>query len=357
MPVWGLGRKQHEKLMAVGGNIFSWDILYHLAREKNISLIHTHTMLRLGGLALLAANLRRIPIVVSVHGGVALPSETHDALVAPLRGGIEWGKALGALVRSRALLSRADGIIVPNRREANLLAQKYPRQRIRCIPHGLKLPPYEIDRRAHILEAYPMLRNNDYLVVLGRIDPTKNQLWLVEQVPQLLRDHPALKIVLVGPSMDPAYTLTLQNQIKTLGIENHVHLTGGLPPSDPRLVGLLQQAKALVLPSTSETFGLVLLEAWAVSTPVIASRTFGASELVRHGENGFLFDLDKPSEFHRAVRDTLSGKTGERLGKEGYRLVRREYDSAVAASRVHDFYGEVLKSKAVAIGTRERVAS
>src|SRR5207244_9220149 len=89
-------------------------------------------------------------------------------------------------------------------------------------------------------------------------------------------------------------------------LENRILLTGGLPPNDPRLIGLYQAAEILLLPSRSETFGLVILEAWATGTIVLSTRTSGASTLVNDGQNGWLFDLDQPEIFQQRLVQALS---------------------------------------------------
>ena len=95
-------------------------------------------------------------------------------------------------------------------------------------------------------------------------------------------------------------------------------LTGQLPSADARLIGLFQGARAVILTGESETFGLVILESWAAGTAVISSRTTGAKALVREGENGFLFDLTNPVDFHAAADRLLRDKElCERCGAAG----------------------------------------
>lgn len=347
VPVWGLREEQREQLRAVGGNILSWDVFFRLAREKKLSLIHTHTLLRLGAIAMRVARLRRIPLVVTVHGGVSdLPSATRDSLLEPLQGGVEWGKLVGALVGSRRLLSHADAIIAVNRREARLLQEKYPRQRVACVPHGVVTSAYDRDCREHAYAHFPQLRDHKTLLALGRIEPAKNQLWLVEQAPALLSQHANLKIVLAGPIVDQKYGRALLARRHELGLEQSILLAGLLPPADPKLIGLLQTADALLLPSVSETFGLVLIEAWAARTPVIASHTHGADELVAHGKNGWLFELDKPRQFHEAVRAVLHDRPRARkMAQEGHEMVRRDFDSALSAHRIQKLYEKLLHGR------------
>ena len=126
------------------------------------------------------------------------------------------------------------------------------------------------------------------------------------QAAELARRHPQILPVLARACTNREYGEALQARIDAEGLRGHVLLAGALPPGDARLIGLFQEAQAVILPSVSETFGLVILESWAAGTPVISSRTSGATALVRDGVNGFLFDLDRPAAFHAAVDQILT---------------------------------------------------
>jgi glycosyltransferase involved in cell wall biosynthesis len=138
----------------------------------------------------------------------------------------------------------------------------------------------------------------------------------------------------------------LEQQIRALGLERGILRTGGFPAGDPRLIGLFQLAEAVVLPSVSETFGLVILEAWAAGTTVIASRTSGASALIRNDENGWLFELGKPETFHDAVDRALSQPALRvRLAAAGGRIVGEYYDTTVLAGRMKSLYEQLIEEQ------------
>jgi len=123
-------------------------------------------------------------------------------------------------------------------------------------------------------------------------------------------------------------------------------MTGGLPPNDPRLIGLFQQAEALLLPSLSETFGLVILEAWATGTMVVSSRTSGAASLLRNGYNGWFFDLDRPETFHSALDQTLAkSESTKELLNHGADEVSRKYNVNSLAERMKTLYEELIAEK------------
>jgi glycosyltransferase involved in cell wall biosynthesis len=260
--------------------------------------------------------------------------------------GFEWGKIFGLLLQSRRLIQHADAVLACNLTEAELLRKKHPGKRIEIQPHGIPIEMYQQDQRGAAREAFPQIRNRDVLLSVGRLDPVKNQAWLIKQAPEIFRNHPEALLVLAGACTNEAYGQSLERQVRDLGISHRVLVTGGLPQGDPRLIGLIQESRAVLLPSISETFGLVLLEAWAAGTTVISSRTSGASALVRDGENGWLFDLSDPGAFHQAVSQTLLNPgLRARLAESGRQFVTSEYDIMSVAGRVKRLYNELIEAK------------
>jgi len=247
------------------------------------------------------------------------------------------------------MLEHADAILTCNPSEAARLREKFPGKRIQVQPHGVPAASYQVDGRQQALETWPRLRGRRLLVCVGRIDPVKNQLWLVDRVPELCRRYPDFMLVLAGPCSDEGYSQKLWKRIADLGVDNAVILTGALPPDDPRLSGLVQLGGLAVLPSVSETFGLVLLEAWAAGAAVMASRTSGAKALVQHGENGWLFDLDRPESFHEAANVALNGSgLRERFAAAGKAMVLAQFDLPVIARRTRQLYYQLIEAKSCA---------
>ncbi|MGN6552838.1 MAG: glycosyltransferase family 4 protein [Verrucomicrobiota bacterium] len=349
LPVLGISAQRKRQLISVGGNLMSFDLFSSLKREPELSVIHTHTLGRIGGIALTVAKQKRIPFVVSIHGGVLdLPAEIKTDFNKPV-GGWEWGKFFGLLFQSHKLFPEADAIITCNGTEARLLQEKYPGKRIVVQPHGVPPEKYEEDQREHALNAFPQIQGKQVLLCVGRIDPIKNQKWLIDQAPRIFKKHPRAILVLAGACTDEAYGEQMQRKISALGLENRVLLTGGLPPNDPRLIGLFQEAEVLLLPSRSETFGLVILEAWATGTMVLSSRTSGACTLVRDGHNGWLFDLEKPETFHEPLdlaltKTELARRVLRRCGDE----VLNDYNIVALAGRMKKLYAELIEEKSCA---------
>src|SRR5580658_9197284 len=335
VPILGLSPQRRRQLVAVGGNLMSFDLASLLWKEREAALIHTHTLGRLGGVARFVAKHRRLPFVVSIHGGVLdLPKKIRQDFNAPVRAGWEWGRIFGWLLGSRLLFRDADCIITCNETEAALLKKNYPGKRIVVQPHAVPLACYQQNHRAAARAAFPQIVGRQMLLCVGRIDPIKNQAWLLDQAPVILQKHPNVLLVLAGPCTDETYGELIGRKIKALGVEDRVILTGGLPPDDPRLIGLMQEAAALVLPSISETFGLVILEAWAAGSVVVSSRTSGPSALIRDRENGWLFSLDQAAAFQEAVDHALSDPAlARRMAFRGA-AVSQQYSLTTLAARL-----------------------
>ncbi|MDB6036496.1 MAG: glycosyltransferase family 4 protein, partial [Verrucomicrobiales bacterium] len=116
---------------------------------------------------------------------------------------------------------------------------------------------------------------------------------------------------------------------------------------DVRLFGLLQSAKVVVVPSLSETFGLVILEAWAAGTPVVSSRTSGALSLIEPNKNGWLFDLAEPSQFLSALGEALSNPSkAKQFAEAGHDLAACDYDTAILARHIRNLYEELIQDAA-----------
>jgi glycosyltransferase involved in cell wall biosynthesis len=287
-----------------------------------------------------------MPFVVTIHGGVLdLPENVKRSFNTSTDRGWEWGKLFGVLFQSHRLFCDADAILTCNGNEAALLQQQLPDKRILVQPHGVPLEVYQADQRTAAWEAYPMIRDRQLLLSLGRIDPIKNQTWLLEQASAIFAKYPRALLVLAGPCTDEPYGKQVDEMIRRNGLTDRVLLTGGLPPNDPRVVGLLQLTSALLLPSLSETFGLVILEAWAAGAPVIAVNASGPAALIRHGENGWLFDLDHPQTFHEALACALNDPArGREMAKRGG-AVTVQYGVNALADRLKTLYEELIEEK------------
>jgi glycosyltransferase involved in cell wall biosynthesis len=171
-------------------------------------------------------------------------------------------------------------------------------------------------------------------VCVGRLSPEKGQAGLLEAFARVASDHPDVELILVGdgPDLD-----LLERRANTLGIAGQVTFAGRLGEKDA--LDQIAHSDVLVLPSFMEGLPIVLMEAMAIGTSVIATRVAGIPELVEDGKNGLLFT---PSDWS-ALADCMRrlGKDPEmrtKLAREGRKAIEREFDIDRSAAAMRDLF-------------------
>ena len=198
----------------------------------------------------------------------------------------------------------ADAVIASCEPEAQQLREFYdaPPERIEFAPPGVEHALFSPGDREGARTALGLGRG-PVLLFVGRIQPLKRPLVAVETLARLAREDARL-LVVGGPSGtegEDEYQ-RLQDRIHTLGLEEQVTL---VPPRPHHWLSTYYRAADVVLvPSRSESFGLVALEAAASGTPVVAAPVGGLRSIVDHGRTGFLVD-DPTAEAFAAHTATL----------------------------------------------------
>ena len=164
-------------------------------------------------------------------------------------------------------------------------------RKVRTIHNGVDLARFPVKQPGRSsFRANIGLSGGDFLVcVVGQICARKGLLELIEALRRILPQAPNLHIAIVGKVVfqhEEQYLNALYAAVKAFGLEGHVHFTGELCDVSPAL----QAADLLVLNSRDEPFGLVLIEAMASGTPVLATRVGGVPEIITDAENGWLIE-------------------------------------------------------------------
>jgi phosphatidylinositol alpha-mannosyltransferase len=180
-------------------------------------------------------------------------------------------------------------------------------------------------------------RNPFEILFVGRIEPRKGLQFLVDALPDIKRNFPEVRLTVVGGGYKEM-RLSIPEEIK-----DSVEFLGFVPPSD--LPQIFSRASVFVSPAiTGESFGIVLLEAMAAETPVIASDIPGYRCVVRDGENGLLVPPRNSGEIARNVISLLEDKALRKSLVNGGLATVRKYSWDIIAKNVVDFYYEVNPS-------------
>jgi glycosyltransferase involved in cell wall biosynthesis len=164
---------------------------------------------------------------------------------------------------------------------------------------------------------------------VGRLSEEKGQLILIEAVARLAAKQIPFELVLAG---DGPMRAEIERLVEHHRLGEHVRITGWISNSEVRTEILA--ARALVLPSASEGLPVVIMEAMALRRPVLTTYIAGIPELVRPGENGWLFPAGSVDELTRALEECLSRSTKElqHMGDSAHTRVlsRHSIDTEVA---------------------------
>lgn len=121
-----------------------------------------------------------------------------------------------------------------------------------------------------------------------------------------------------------------------------VEFLGPVKPTD--IPGLLQEARALIVPSVSyEGAPRGILEAYASGTPVVASRIGALEEIVEHGISGLHVEAGNPAAWAEAIGQLLDDNESERLGEGAYRLWQEHYTPETGLANLEAAYREAMR--------------
>jgi glycosyltransferase involved in cell wall biosynthesis len=215
---------------------------------------------------------------------------------------------------------------------ANLIRyEKIPRRKLVTILNGIEGGAYHgppIDLAAKRREL-GLPATGPVIGTIARFTDQKGITYLIEAMPELLRAHPTLSLVVAGEGeLAPEY----HRRAAELGVTGQVHIVGVRTD----VADLLQLFSAFVLPSVWEGLPMVILEALAAGCPIVASGVGGVPSAIQHEVNGSLVEPRQPAQLARQIGRLLSDdELRERYRVEGRRVFQARY-SAEAMTRQYE---------------------
>jgi D-inositol-3-phosphate glycosyltransferase len=220
--------------------------------------------------------------------------------------------------------------------------------RIRIVAPGVDHAFFGPGDRGQARRALALPKEGPLLLFVGRIQPLKGVAVAVRALASLHADHPQAHLVVVGGPSGPqgrSEVVRLEALVAELGLDEQVLFVD--PQPHELLSTYYRAADVCLVPSRSESFGLVALEAAACGTPVVASDVGGLSTLIDHGRTGFLVEDPSPEAFAAWVRQILAEPLlSERLST-GAVIRARRYTWARAAHLLREIYAELTVGRLV----------
>lgn len=316
-------------------------------RKQKFDLIHVHHPMLIGRTAVYLSRKYNIPMVFTYHTRYEQYLSYMKAIAAMERcASKENGTAAELsedclyLIKDRFMplylhtfLKHCDFVFAPTEGMMGYLEQAcgISPARLGILPTGLQGGQFlvSVQEKSSLRQRYGVTHTPLFLTV-SRMSHEKNVEFLLESLAKLKTLSPTdFKMLLVGDGPDREEYESLSY---TLGLEGNVIFTGAVPNNKTAVY--FSAADAFLFASKTETQGIVVLEAFAGETPVLAVEASGVSDLVQSGYNGILTKEDT-DDYAGMLADFLAGKYDRpALGQNALETALRYREEAVATQAV-----------------------
>jgi D-inositol-3-phosphate glycosyltransferase len=305
-------------------------------------VVHSHYWLS-GQVAWLAAERWDVPLVHTMHTMAKVKNLTLADGDAPEPVAREIGEA--------QVVAAADRLVANTDEEAKSLVELYDADpaRVVTVPPGVDLDLFRPGSARAARQRLGLPADAAVLLFVGRIQPLKAPDVLLRAVARLLEARPELAerlvVAVVGglSGSGLAHPDSLTGLTSQLGLSDLVRFTDPVP--QPSLADWYRAADLTVVPSYSESFGLVAIESQACGTPVVATAVGGLRTAVRDGVSGVLVESHAPDDYARVIGDLLTDEDRRRaLGRGAITHAAGFSWSATAADMV-EVYAEALHDR------------
>lgn len=314
-----------DRLVGYAASILNTSIeLRRLVQQLQPDLIHANSV-RAGLVADLATSGIDVPLIWHVHD--ILPRHPFTSAIRLLARRSKWTRMIACSRAAARSISRTD--------------------QVRVIRNGIELTTFQFQPGMGVRIREELGLGNEFVVgSVGQIAERKGQAGLLDAFAHTLNSIPNAVLLIVGTPLfehDRDYADRLKSRTHELGIEGKVRFLG----QREDIPALMYAFDAFVLNSANETFGLVLAEAMACGTPVIATRGGGVSEIVTNGQTGRLINYGDRDALARAMVELANNECLRSLFiLNARRFVERHLSSTAYVRDVESFYRELLPDTA-----------
>jgi teichuronic acid biosynthesis glycosyltransferase TuaC len=292
--------------------------LDRLDMQAPLDLLHAHYAVPSGDALLrwLRDRRRRVPLVVSVHGG--------DLSFAARRSAHGRRTVVRVLREADAVIANSE---VTRRGIEELTG---PLERLRVIHPGADVPAGAPTRHA-----------DPTIATIAHLEPHKNQAAVIRALGALAGRHPRLRYRLIGKGPDRH---ALEELARSVGVGDRVAFLGALRHEEA--LAELARCHVHVMPSIHDAFGVAHVEAMAAGLPAIGGEGTGAEDIAAAGEGLTLVPPGDVTALARTIERLVGDEAErERLGEAARRTAAERFSWSRNADQTLALYEEVTRSK------------
>jgi glycosyltransferase involved in cell wall biosynthesis len=285
------------------------------SREEYFDLVHVHHPFLLGELGLQFSRQERIPLVFTYH--TQYERYTH---YVPIN---EDTAVRTILNHATDFCNMCDLVLAPTRDIKKQLRARGVTSKIVVLPSGVEIGKYAQAQPERAREKLGIPHNKPLLLYVGRLAQEKNMDFVFDAATKVLADNPAATFAVAGGG---SHTEALKARVNGLsGDGGQVRFAGTVTGQD--LIDLYSAADVFLFASKTETQGMVLVEAMAGGTPVVALDADAVRDVVKDQYNGRLLAGDaSPDAFAEAIQEMLGNKSHREKCIDGARTTAAEFD-------------------------------
>jgi len=302
----------------------------HLRRE-DYDILHVHTPFAAHYLGLKLRQRLKIPCVETYH--TFFEDYMHHYLpILPKPLSRAFARSL-----SRRQCNAMDAVIAPSQPMLDALRGYGVEAQAEVIPTGLQDHSFVPGDGAGFRKRYNIPPERPVMLYVGRVAHEKNISFLLRMALQVKQARPDVLFVIAGegPAME-----RLRKETTALGLQAHVRFIGYLDRKS-QLNDCYSMADLFVFASTTETQGLVLLEAMAQGVPVVAVAEMGTRSILAEGKGAAIAPLEETGFAQRVLALLSDAKSRKALGEEAHRYALG-WSSRQMAERMLGFYRRVI---------------
>lgn len=237
---------------------------------------------------------------------------------------------------SKLVLKNADAVIALTedmKKEIEMICNK----NVFVIPNGIDIKRFKNLSKENIRKRLKITNDEKIIIFVGRLEDIKGVKYLIEAMKSIKQKDKNIKLMLVGDGEDRG---KLERLVKELDLEENVIFIGKVP--NEKVPEYMVVSDVFVLPSLSESFGIVNLEAMASGLPIVATKVGGLPEIIKDGENGFLVEPKNTKEITEKVLLLLEDiELNKRIAEKNKEEVKK-YSWGNVAEKLEEVYFEVV---------------
>lgn len=289
--------------------------LKHFLKEEDFDIIHFHTFWN-----------PALPFQVSRYSNAKHIATFHDTPKS------EWvGKTVMPLA-AKAVFKLMDEIISVSESQANYIS-RFSSRKINIIPNGIDLDVYH----QHI-DPLKIFQDGMFnLLFLGRLEPRKGLAYALESFKQLKNNYPNLRLIIAGDGDERSMAIDFIQKNNLQDVE----LLGFV--SETEKLQLLKTADLYLAPAIyGESFGIVLLEAMAMGTPIVGFSNKGYLNVISENQKKYFAIPKDQAELQQKLEALINDEAARAsLSAEGKAIVN-QYHWPLISDKIEKIYRRVL---------------